>query len=235
MDTDGRLSFSIRCRSSFAPLTVLILVANMPPPIQITADAVNCLIHAYFQDSGSYRLPPSFSAPADLTLAPGFQHSAFVLRAEGRLEHSPNYGKHIPRGELVELLSKALLYTEVEAHWKGNVMTANCKSGFTLLERHVCAPDPTLPATITYDQPPPLSEAMLPSGPPQQPAPALEPPTNGTNGMTDVNVKRKASTPVADEAPAEKRPRTSSSPDENTEVDSIASSTAECTSLSIRL
>lgn len=47
--------------------------------------------------------------------------------------------KHIPRGELVDLLSKALLYLEVEAHWRGDSMTANCKSGFSLLEQHVCS------------------------------------------------------------------------------------------------
>ncbi|KAL4241703.1 F-box-like/WD repeat-containing protein Ebi-like protein [Abortiporus biennis] len=158
----------------------------MHEPYRITADEVNCLIHAYFEDSG-------------------FQHSAFVLRAEGRLEHSPNIKKHVARGELVELLSKALLYSEVEAHWKGNVTTTNCKSTFSILEKHVCAPDPELPATRTYEAPP-------------ESIPIFDLP----NGTSEKVEKRKADTPALDEGPKGKRART----EEFMDVDSIASSLA---------
>ena len=34
------------------PLPRLPAMARMVPPITITADEVNCLIHAYFEDSG---------------------------------------------------------------------------------------------------------------------------------------------------------------------------------------
>lgn len=30
------------------------IMARMVPPITITADEVNCLIHAYFEDSGEW-------------------------------------------------------------------------------------------------------------------------------------------------------------------------------------
>ncbi|OBZ68595.1 F-box-like/WD repeat-containing protein TBL1XR1 [Grifola frondosa] len=167
----------------------------MTVPFQITADEVNCLIYAYFQDSG-------------------FQHSAFVLRMEGRLDHSPHFKKHVPRGELIELLSKALLYSEVESHWRSNAMTANCTNTFRLLERHVCSLDPSLPATVTFN-PPPLAPLPIP-----QPAPVLQ--TNGT-GNADSASKRKASMPAMDDVPREKRAKTST-PENDNDADSIASS-----------
>ena len=71
----------------------------------------------------------------------GFNHSAFALRNEGRLQSSPYFSKHIPRGELIELLSKALLYLEVESHWRNDELTTKCKAGFSLLEQHVCSLD----------------------------------------------------------------------------------------------
>ncbi|KAJ8596276.1 WD40 repeat-like protein [Rhizopogon salebrosus TDB-379] len=129
----------------------------MPAPLLITADQVNCLIHAYFLDSG-------------------FQHSAFALRMEGRLDHSPHIKKHIPRGELIELLSKALLYTEVEAHWKGDELTTNCSAPFSLLEPHACSLQPV--------------------------SSTREPGASKVNG--DTTGKRKASTPSEDNR-AEKR------------------------------
>ncbi|KAF8203915.1 WD40 repeat-like protein [Pholiota molesta] len=89
-------------------------------PIIITADEINCLIYSYFQDSG-------------------FNHSAFALRNEGRLQNSPYFQKHIPRGELIDLLSKALLYLEVESHWRTDALATNCKAGFSLLEPHTCS------------------------------------------------------------------------------------------------
>jgi transducin (beta)-like 1 len=129
----------------------------------------------------------------------GFVHSAFVLRAEGHLEKSVHYGKHVPRGELVELLSKALLYSEAEAHWKGNAMTNNCKAPFSILDQHVCSLDSTLPQTVTIH------------------TPVVEVPIPVTNGILE---KRKASTPPpAEEVPKEKRART-----EDMEVDGITSS-----------
>ncbi|KAI0361488.1 WD40 repeat-like protein [Trametes cingulata] len=151
----------------------------MVDPLQITADEINCLIYAYFKDSG-------------------FQHSAFVLRAESHLEHSPNFRKHVPRGELVNLLAKALLFSEVEAHWKGDNMTLSCRNPFNILERHVCS---------------------APARPPLQPLNAMAPPHERVrNGgpadrghPPDNTLKRKASgTPVLDEGPKEKRAKTSS-------------------------
>lgn len=61
---------------------------------------------------------------------------------EGRLDQSPHIKKHIQRGELIELLSKALLYTEVEAHWKGDELMTNCSAPFSLLEPHACSLQP---------------------------------------------------------------------------------------------
>ncbi len=152
------------------------------------------------------RRPPLPSSHDDWTRHfSGFQHSAFVLRAEGRLEHSPNARKPIPRGQLVELLSKALLYTEVESHWKGNAMTTNCKGTFSLIDEHVCTIDPSLPATTTFNPPP---QPPLP-----EPTPVLQ-----TNGTTEM---RKASTPASEVAPKGKRARTA-----DMDVDSSASTAA---------
>lgn len=120
-----------------------------------------------------------------------------MLRAEGQLEKAPCYGKHVPRGELVELLSKALLYSEVEAHWRGNALTKNCKARFSLLDKHVCSLDPAIsPVTII------------------QPLPTLDIPPVSLNG------KRKATTPGPEDnsGPKEKRART-----EEMDVDSVAS------------
>ncbi|KAH0838128.1 WD40 repeat-like protein [Lanmaoa asiatica] len=139
----------------------------MTVPITITADEVNCLIHAYFQDSG-------------------FQHSAFSLRMEGRLDHSHHIKKHIPRGELVERLSKALLYAEVEAHWKGDSFAKNCKSSFSLLERHVCSIDPNATTLLAPQQPGESSSAML---------------------AGETGIKRKSITPSTEDGRAEKRAR----------------------------
>ncbi|KAM5531714.1 hypothetical protein V8D89_014634 [Ganoderma adspersum] len=159
----------------------------MADPFHITADEINCLIHAYFKDSG-------------------FQHSAFVLRAEGRLEHSPHYRKHVPRGELVELLSKALLFSEVEAHWKGDTMTMACTNQFKLLEHHTCSFDPKFP-------PPPPPEAHRPHPLPERPQTAhvaSESASVHVNSPSTENLlKRKASGPVPmDEPSKEKRAKT---------------------------
>ncbi|KAF9531829.1 WD40-repeat-containing domain protein [Crepidotus variabilis] len=92
----------------------------MATPIVICSDEINCLIYSYFQDAG-------------------FNHSAFALRSEGRLQSSPYFSKHIRRGELIELLTKSLLYLEVESHWRGDELSTNCRSSFSLLEEHVCS------------------------------------------------------------------------------------------------
>ncbi|KAG6333058.1 hypothetical protein ID866_6035 [Astraeus odoratus] len=139
----------------------------MAAPITITADEVNCLIHAYFQDSG-------------------FQHSAFTLRTEGRLDHSDHIKKHIPRGELIELLSKALLYTEVEAHWKGDGLAMGCKNGFSLLEHHVCS----------------LSPGELPEHSAQ-----LNGEPTSLSAVGDAGSKRKSITPSTEDGRVEKRAR----------------------------
>ncbi|EIM83444.1 WD40 repeat-like protein [Stereum hirsutum FP-91666 SS1] len=152
-------------------------------PILMTADEINCLIHQYFLDSG-------------------FNHSAFSLRAEGRLEQSANFQKIIPRGELVELLSKAQLYREVEAHWTGDSLITNCKTRFSLLEDHVCSHDGKL--TMCNTIPAPLIEKDLRTIPMH---------------MLDPSVKRKAGTPL-DELRSEKKAR---------KDDDLRSSTAQST------
>ena len=70
----------------------------------------------------------------------GFQHTAFSLRIEGHLDSSPYSSFSIRRGELVELLAKSLLYSEVEAHWKADEISSTCKAPFSLLQDHVCSP-----------------------------------------------------------------------------------------------
>ncbi|KAI6136431.1 WD40 repeat-like protein [Pisolithus sp. B1] len=139
----------------------------MAGPMTITAEEVNCLIHAYFQDSG-------------------FQHAAFTLRMEGRLDNSHHIKKHIPRGELVELLSKALLYSEVEAHWKEDGLANHCKNRFSLLEHHVCSFD--------------SDEQSHPSAQPN----------GGSSSLAmvgDTKHKRKSVTPSSEDGHVEKRAR----------------------------
>jgi transducin (beta)-like 1 len=111
-------------------------------PIIITADEINCLIYSYFQDSGNFHvflLTSQRIVDHSFIRSPGFNHSAFALRNEGRLQNSPYFQKHIPRGELIDLLSKALLYLEVESHWRTDALATNCKAGFSLLEPHTCS------------------------------------------------------------------------------------------------
>ncbi len=130
-------------------------------------------------------------ADAHVTGHVGFEHSAFVIRAEAKLEQSPSFHKHIPRGELVELLAKALLFVEVESHWKPNSQE-NCKTSFSLLEPHVCSLEPNVPPSMPFI--------------PVHPAP---PKNNGVvNDVLDANAKRKADTPNGDDIRAEKRAKT---------------------------
>ncbi|KAF8079015.1 WD40 repeat-like protein [Lyophyllum atratum] len=160
--------------------------------LRISADEVNCLIYAYLLDSG-------------------FTHSAFAVKMEGQLDRSPHASKHIPRGELIELLGKSLLYLEVESHWKGDALTNNCKSGFSLLEPHVCSLEaiPEKPVQITPAPVTPIDTSM-------KPAKANGPPV-------DAALKRKDSpTTAATEGPAEKRAK--KDPDDM-DIDSSSDST----------
>lgn len=128
---------------------------------------------------------PAAAVPLS-NFSPGFQHSAFSLRMEGRLDQSHHIKKHIPRGELVERLSKALLYAEVEAHWKGDSLAKNCKSSFSLLERHVCSFDPNATGLLAPPQPGESNVATL---------------------AAETGIKRKSISPSAEDVRAEKRAR----------------------------
>ena len=141
-------------------------------------------------------IPACYVPCALLTSVPGFQHTAFSLLNEGHLHHSVHLEKHIPRGELIELLIKALLYTEVEVHWRGNNdMTGNCTTGFSLLETHVCSLNPGLKPTINLS----ANSASVPALMVAEPASVSE---------RSDSQKRKASTPVVEEGHSDKRQRT---------------------------
>ncbi|KAG6851329.1 hypothetical protein H0H93_005727 [Arthromyces matolae] len=145
--------------------------------LRITADEVNCLIYAYLLDSG-------------------FVHAAFAIKAECQLDSSPYASKHIQRGELVELLSKSLLYIEVESHWKNDALANNCKSSFSLLEPHICS------NTELSNQPHPIEQR--PANAPTD-APARPPKPNGSE-VDGGDPKRKDSpTSAPTDGPAEKR------------------------------
>jgi len=150
------------------------------------------------------------------------------LCSESALQNSPWFCKHIPRGELIELLSKALLYIEVESHWRGNELMTGCKNKFSLLEHHVCSSDafsivsPKSPASSAASHP------VLPKAPTdktpdkdmstslegQAHPTSIEPSydttsavkTNGTLISNDISIKRKIS-PHQTDGPAEKRAR----------------------------
>ncbi|KAF5384996.1 hypothetical protein D9615_001189 [Tricholomella constricta] len=168
------------------------MTVAMEHALRITADEVNCLIYAYLLDSG-------------------FTHAAFAVKMEAQLDRSPHASKHIRRGELVDMLSKSLLYIEVESHWKGDVLANNCKSGFSLLEAHVCSLEPPSEQTTKI-------------------TPIQAIPTDTTtkqlksSGLTvDAGPKRKESpTTVPTEGPAEKRAKRD--PDDM-DLDSSAEST----------
>ncbi|KAE9409144.1 WD40 repeat-like protein [Gymnopus androsaceus JB14] len=142
----------------------------------ITSDEINRLIYSYFRDSG-------------------FEHSAYTLAKESQLERSPCFKKHVPRGELVELLSKSLLYNEVECHFQGGEAAIKCKAAFSLLEPHTCS---STPSESHLFIPPimPNAFSMIPT------------PSMRANDVTqDSSSKRKSSPPPRNTTPAEKRPR----------------------------
>ena len=155
----------------------------------ISASEINCLIYSYFRDSGERTCPLSLRCNnSSSRCVLGLQHAAFTLRSEAQLELSPYFNQHIPRGALVELLSKALLFIEAEKHWKGNFA---CRSGFSLLTPHVC--DPEVPKFNTKPTDAPGSEHQCPQHHPP-------------NGSSDGTImKRKATPPPSNEGRAEKR------------------------------
>lgn len=128
----------------------------------------------------------------------GFQHSSFALRTEGRLDLSPHAKTPIRRGELVDLLSKALLYTEVESHWKLDANAAKCTAPFSLLVPHVCS------VRHSRRQHTPASVSASPR-PELFPSPHI----NGNAHEVGIAQKRKASPKVSVDTRAEKRARTS--------------------------
>lgn len=152
-------------------------------PLQITADEVNCLIYAYFQDSG-------------------FSHSAFSILHEGQLQRTPYLRKHIPRGELIELLGKALLYQEVEAHWRGDGLNRACQSGFSLLETHTCSQDAPSTTKDGTNKGTSRSEGTTSS---------RRSNTKGSgshiNTMKEQAGSKRKNSPVPSSGPQEKRPR----------------------------
>lgn len=179
----------------------------MSAPLLVTAEEINCLIFAYLQDSGKSQSHTHRLARFFLTCHyPGFQHAAFAIRMEGKLDQTPHFNKHIPRGELVELLSKALLYVEVEAHWKADAMTTNCKTGFSLLETHVCSLDPKAKSSSVHK----LATTTTARSNEQ---------TNGDPGN-----KRKADEPTKEDTPLEKRAKRNA---DDMDVDSTTTP-AEC-------
>ncbi|KAF8640399.1 hypothetical protein AX17_000068 [Amanita inopinata Kibby_2008] len=158
----------------------------MADQMRITAEEVNCLVYAFLMDSG-------------------FTHSAFTLRAEAQLDRSSLFHKHIIRGQLVELLCKALLYSEVEHHWRNNQVTLNCTAQFSLLESHQCSSDATA-KLLSLSQVPVVSERTFSQA-------------NGVVVPEPVS-KRKGS-PIAMDEPAEKRAKRDS---EDVHVDSSSES-----------
>lgn len=160
---------------------------------RISADEINCLIHAYLQDSGKSVLPTAFHISFNDLLNSGFEHSSYALRNEARLDYSQHTNTPVRRGELVDLLSKALLYTEVECHWNMDP-TKHCDAPFSLLLPHKCSFD------ATNSQPNPESP------PHQTTSPELFPFTNGTtHTSTPTGQKRKASSMSFSDVRPEKR------------------------------
>ena len=75
-------------------------------------------------------------------------------------------------------------------------MTGNCTTGFSLLETHVCSLNPGAKPTVK------LSASSVPT------ALMMAPPSASVSEPSDAVLKRKASTPVAEDGHPDKRPRT---------------------------
>lgn len=167
-------------------------------PITISADDVNALVYAYFQDSGenSTQLARAQGC-SPRSCVVGFQHSAFCLNVEAGFGPS-HRDTYVRRGQLVDLLSKALLYTEVESHWRADVVTTTCQTPFSLLKDHVCSPDATQTPVPVLEKAAALKAGRID-----------EIHIAPTSALGSSSVKRKASESAVVEAPLEKRARTS--------------------------
>ena len=144
----------LRYRDDLTPMAIA--------PNIITADQVNCLIYSYLKDSGTLKV--LYKKPCSNRVGLGFHHAAFAIKSEGHLDRSPNFTKHIPRGELVDLLSKALLYIEIETHWSAGSLTLDCRTPFSLLDKHTCdigaikSGTPRIPPESTTKPAPPVED-----------------------------------------------------------------------------
>jgi hypothetical protein len=148
----------------------------------------------------------------------GLQHSAFSLRKEGNLDQSPYFTKHIPRGELIELLTKSLLYIEVESHWKDSLLAKNCKAGFSLLDSHTCSPEPVSVPAVDLRP----TSVEKPKDTSRQ-----------SEDRVDTAAKRKSSPPPVEDNRAEKRARTDPDPDADTAVQECSFSFVDSASSSV--
>jgi transducin (beta)-like 1 len=186
----------------------------------------------------------------------GFNHSAFALRNEGRLQNSPYFSKHIPRGELIELLSKALLYLEVESHWRNDELTTKCKTGFSLLESHVCSLDASAPksaqsgamelnessiaggssvAALAHKSTTDPSQANFETGSLREALPLHEQvllKQNQTLAPAVDGLAKRKNSPVLIDGPAEKRARRGS-PDMDVDVNSDCNLSSLCRKLAL--
>jgi transducin (beta)-like 1 len=75
-------------------------------------------------------------------------------------------------------------------------MTGNCTAGFSLLDTHICSLNPGAKPTVK------LSANSVPT------ALIMAPPSASVSELSDAALKRKASTPVAEDGHADKRPKT---------------------------
>jgi len=98
--------------------------------IKLTSDEVNCLIYSYLKDSGAATIilynydPVTYAQQSSAIFVPntlGFDHTAYNLRHEAHLDHSPNINVSLPRGELISLLRKAMLFQESEEAFHNKV------------------------------------------------------------------------------------------------------------------
>ena len=88
--------------------------------IRLTSDEVNLLIYHYFRETG-------------------LNHSAFILQNEGRVRRT-----EVPRGKLLDILYKALVIEEIQAHAQTPEQPAACLAPFTLVG-HSCRSAPPVP------------------------------------------------------------------------------------------
>lgn len=166
--------------------------------ITITSEEINLLIHAYLLDCGGFAV--MIQRTRMLINIQGFVHTAYSLCSESRLRYAPRFKRHIPRGELVEILSKSLLYKEVEAHYKGGEQVQTCRQNFSLLEAHNCSSD--LPAPLIT--PLPAMGASVPKPPPTRAAAALPSISTGPR-PGGTSSKRKASPTGSNSQPEKKQ------------------------------